>query len=152
MKSLKSLTATIIAGALAVAGACVILPACTSTGSIDTAAIQEGASALNGVVNELTESGNVSAITEALTAAGVIDSTQAAEITAIAAVANSVSDSLASSSANSTASTMDTKAIKSVSGVKLLEAQAIKGVLARGFDASKLPTAKAKLASKGLKF
>ena len=145
---MKSLILSAFIGIIAAFG----LAACTSDGSIDTASIQEAASTANEIVNTITESDNVAAITQALTTAGVIDAAQASEITAIAAVANAASDALASSTATTATASAETKAIKSASGsgdIKTLEAGAIKGVLAKA-DLSKWPMAKAALQAKGI--
>ncbi len=138
MKSLKSLTASIVAGVFALAGACAILPACTSTGSDSTLSsvntkIEAFLGKLATAAATAWVNGGSTAASSAISTAvsnaqtsGDIDSTEASLITTAAPVLVSLIDSLAaqavasSSTSSATAETATTATAATDSSSKAL--------------------------------
>jgi len=128
MKSIKKIMASLVAGAVAVAGICVILPACNSDGSINgdavTSALETG---INAVATALSNSDNLTAAVTAAQNSGYIDSSTASLISAAIPIVASLSDSVADATATTSTST-DTASKNAVGAKKLAKARSLKEI------------------------
>lgn len=137
MKSLKSLTASIIAGAFALAGACVILPACSSTAS---EGISTAINSLSTAIAAAVENGTAAQVVEQAEAAGAIDSSTADAIEAILPVAGTVASTVASATASTSTDSASKNEIQPPAFDKA-KLDAILKAHASGINPDKVPAA-----------